>query len=160
MIFCTFAGHREIFEQNIEEQIRIVIESILMTDSKFVFYSGNMGEFDKKCSSAVRYAKRSHPELDISLVAVLPYMMNCINTDRDYYNDCFDDIIIPVELAGVYYKTAILRRNKWLVDHCDFLIAYVYHEFGGAYTTLKYAVQKEKKIINLAELCKKQFGVL
>ena len=75
MISCTFAGHREIFCNDIEKQIEKVIENILMKDSKFIFYSGDMGEFDKKCSSAVRRAKLKHPELDIKLILVLPYMI-------------------------------------------------------------------------------------
>ena len=154
MVSCTFAGHREIFERDIERQIKIAIEGILPEDNTFVFYSGDMGEFDKKCSSAVRSIKRCHPELDISLVAVLPYMMNRINTNRDYYEAYFDDILIPAELADVHYKAAISRRNQWLVDHSDYLIAYVYRDFGGAYTTLNYAARHGKENINLANRCK------
>lgn len=110
MISCTFAGHREIFERNIELQIETVIEGILLNDNTFVFYSSDMGEFDKKCSSAVRGMKRYHTKLDISLVAVLPYMMSSVNTNRDYYETYFDDILIPTELADVHYKAAISRR--------------------------------------------------
>ena len=154
MIFCTFTGHREIFDDNIEKQIKATIEDILKKDSEFVFYSGDMGEFDKMCSSAVRIARQNHPELNIKLILVLPYMMHRINTNRDYYENYFDGIIVPDELASVHYKAAIPQRNKWLVTHCDFLIAYVYRNFGGAYTTLKYAVRQRKKIINLANLCK------
>ena len=64
MVSCTFAGHREIFALDIERQIKTVIEGILPEDNTFVFYSGDMGEFDKRCSSAVRNIKRCHPELD------------------------------------------------------------------------------------------------
>lgn len=154
MASCTFAGHREIFALDIERQIKTVIEGILPEDNTFVFYSGDMGEFDKMCSSAVRSIKRCHPKLDISLVAVLPYMMNSVNTNRDYYETYFDDILIPAELADVHYKAAISRRNQWLVDHSDYLIAYVYRDFGGAYTTLNYAARHGKEIINLANHCK------
>lgn len=41
-----------------------------------------------------------------------------------------------------------------LVDHSDYLIAYVYRDFGGAYTTLNYAARHGKEIINLANHCK------
>lgn len=115
MVSCTFAGHREIFALDIERQIKTVIEGILPEDNTFVFYSGDMGEFDKMCSSAVRSIKRCHPKLDISLVAVLPYMMNSVNTNRDYYETYFDDILIPAELADVHYKAAISRRNQCLL---------------------------------------------
>ena len=151
---CTFAGHREVFSSSIEADIDCALEEIIQTDDDFIFYSGGMGEFDKMCSSAVRSIKRCHPKLDISLVAVLPYMMNSVNTNRDYYETYFDDILIPAELADVHYKAAISRRNQWLVDHSDYLISYVYRDFGGAYTTLNYAARHGKEIINLANHCK------
>ena len=75
MISCTFAGHWEVYSRNVESSIEFAIESILKKDNSFVFYSGDMGEFDKMCSAAVRTAKRRHPELDIKLMVVLPYMM-------------------------------------------------------------------------------------
>ncbi len=154
MIICIFAGHREIFECDIERHIEAAIEGILQKDSAFVFYSGEMGEFDRKCSAAVRNAKKHHPELDIRLIAVLPYMTSSINTNKDFYERSFDDVIIPTELANIHYKATIPKRNKWLVDHCDCLIAYVYHSFGGAYMTMKYAARHNKMIINIANLMK------
>ena len=158
MTICTFAGHRETWGYNIENQICAAIENILTTDSEFVFYSGDAGEFDEKCAAAVYSAKRKHPELNIKIIAVFPYMMNRINTNRDYYEKYFDNIIVPEELNGVHYKAAIGQRNRWFVDHCNYLIAYVYRDFGGAYTTLKYVIRQEKKIINLADICNNSFA--
>lgn len=154
MISCTFAGHREVYSCNVESSIEFAIESILKKDNSFVFYSGDMGEFDKMCSAAVRTAKRRHPELDIKLMVVLPYMMAKINTDKDFYKNLYDDIIIPMELSDAHYKSAITKRNRWIIDRSDFLIAYVYRDFGGAYTTLKYANRMNKEIINLADTLK------
>lgn len=150
MISCTFAGHREVYGRNIESSIEIIIEGILKRDNSFVFYSGDMGEFDRMCSAAVRTAKRRHPELDIKLMVVLPYMMAKVNTDKDFYKNLYDEIIIPMELSDAHYKSAITKRNRWIVDRSDCLIAYVHRDFGGAYTTMKYAYRKQKEVINLA----------
>ena len=49
------------------------------------------------------------------------------------------------------YKAAIQKRNRWLVDRADFLIAYLFRDFGGAYETVKYAKKQGKPVINLAE---------
>lgn len=154
MISCTFAGHREVYGRNVESSIEFAIESILKKDNSFVFYFGDMGEFDKMCSAAVRTAKRRHPELDIKLMVVLPYMMAKVNTDKDFYKNLYDDIIIPMELSDAHYKSAITKRNRWIIDRSDCLIAYVYRDFGGAYTTLKYANRMNKEIINLADTLK------
>lgn len=149
MITCTFAGHRDIFNANVKYLIDEAIENILKKDDTFLFYSGDMGDFDKMCSSSVRAAQKRHPELNIKLVLVLPYMIKKLNTDKDYYEKMFDSIIIPVELAEVYYKSAITKRNRWIIQRSDYLISYVYKDFGGAFTTLKYAEKLNKNIIYL-----------
>lgn len=151
MISCTFAGHREVYGRNVESSIEVAIESILKKDNSFVFYSGDMGEFDKMCSAAVRTAKRRHPELDIKLMVVLPYMMAKVNTDKDFYKNLYDEIIIPMELSDAHYKSAITKCNRWIIDRSDCLIAYVYRDFGVAYATLKYAYKENKDVINLAD---------
>lgn len=85
MISCTFAGHREVYDCNLESSIELTIESILKKDNSYMFYCGDMGEFDEMCSAAVRTAKRRHPEIDIKLMIVLPYMMPKVNTDKYFY---------------------------------------------------------------------------
>ena len=59
---CTFVGHREVFASGTEADIDSAIETILANDTDFAFYTGSMGEFDSKCSTAVRRAKRTHPK--------------------------------------------------------------------------------------------------
>lgn len=151
MTICTFAGHREVYQAGIDEKIEKAIDELLQTDDEFVFYTGGMGKFDDMCSSAVRSAKLQYPKLKISLLLILPYMSNRLNTGKAYYEDRYDDIIIPIELVGVHYKAAITKRNRWMVDRAAYVITYVYREFGGAYETMKYAQRKEKNIINLAK---------
>lgn len=149
MITCTFAGHRDIFNESIRYLIDDAIESIIKKDDTFLFYSGNMGDFDKMCESSVRVAQKRHPELNIKLVLVLPYMIKKLNTEKDYYEKLFDNIIIPAELAEVHYKSAITKRNRWIIQRSDYLISYVHKNFGGAFTTLKYAEKLNKNIIYL-----------
>ena len=48
-------------------------------------------------------------------------------------------------------KTAIIKRNEWMVENCDLLIAYVKYSWGGARKTLDYAIRKKKPYINFAE---------
>lgn len=62
----------------------------------------------------------------------------------------YDEVIVPMELAGVHYKSAITKRNRWMVDASQVLIAFVYRDHGGAYSTLRYAQKKNLQVINLA----------
>ncbi len=151
MTVCTFAGHREVYQANISEMLDKAISKIINTDDSFRFLVGGMGEFDGMCSSAVRRAKRKCPNKEIRLELVLPYLTQELNDNKLYYETSFDDVVIPIELAGVHYKSAITKRNRWMVEQSDWLIAFVYRDFGGAYTTLHYAEKKGLKIINLAK---------
>ena len=152
MITCTFAGHRDVFQANIEQKLDKVIADIIASgDSSFRFLVGGMGQFDGMCSAAVRKAKREHKDKQITLELVLPYFSNELNTNKEFYELSYDNVLIPSELAGVHYKSAITKRNKWMVDESDYLIAFVYRDFGGAYTTLRYAEKKNLQIINVAD---------
>lgn len=82
---------------------------------------------------------------------VPPYMYNKRNTEKAYYEYCYDEIIIPEELCTVHYKAAIQKRNRWMVDRADYLTAYLFRDFGGAYEAVKYAKRQGKSKINLAE---------
>ena len=151
MTVCTFAGHREVYQANISEMLDEALSKIINTDDSFRFLVGGMGEFDGMCSSAVRRAKRKYPNKEIRLEIVLPYLTHELNENKLYYETSFDDVVIPIELAGVHYKSAITKRNRWMVEQSDWLIAFVYRDFGGAYTTLRHAEKKGLQIINLAK---------
>ena len=147
MICCTFAGHRHIPAPR--SSVDEVIETILQTDQEFIFYSGGMGEFDTQCEAAVRRAKHRHPDLNIQLTLVLPYMSNRLNTYKTYYEEMYDGIVIPEELLGVHPKAAITMRNRWMVDASDCVIACVRRNFGGAYETAKYARHTGRIVFDL-----------
>lgn len=148
---CTFAGHREVYQANISEALDQALAEIIENDNSIRFLVGGMGEFDKMCASAVRRAKRKYPNTEIRLELVLPYLTNDINENKSFYEMSYDNIIVPFELAGVHYKSVITKRNRWLVDNSDWLIAFVYRDFGEAYTTLRYAEKKGLQIVNLAK---------
>ncbi len=83
MTACTFSGHREVFQSGIAARLEAEIEKLLQTDDEFTFLTGGMGQFDSMGSGAVRAAKRHHPEKNITLVLVLPYLSNRLNTDKN-----------------------------------------------------------------------------
>ena len=124
MVVCTFAGHREVFGLG-QSQVVEILERLLEAEQEMTCYVGGKGEFDALCASAVRTLKHRHPDKAISLVLVLPYMEQRLNTDKEYYESRFDEILIPIELAGIHCKQAITACNRWMVDRADCLIAMV-----------------------------------
>ena len=141
MTCCGF-GHRDVF-QNIDKELCEAVQSAVSIGCN-VFYTGAMGDFDRCFSSAVRKQKKN-----AKLVCVKPYMSNELNTNKQYYNDMYDDIIIPDELAFEHYKSAITKRNRWMIDNSDVVIVYVIRNYGGAYDAMRYAERQNKTIIRV-----------
>ena len=148
---ATFAGHRQVFQSGIKARLYKELDRYLRLDSSFTFYTGGYGEFDKMCASAIRNAKIKFSDIDIKLCLVLPYITESLYRQDSLYNSMFDEIIIPTDPNSTHYKAAITQTNRWMVQRSDTLIAYVYREYGGAHSTVKYAQKLNKNIINLAE---------
>lgn len=53
----------------------------------------------------MRSLKKVHPS--IKLVLVIPYFSDVLNADKEYYESMYDDIVLPDQLMGVHYKSAI-----------------------------------------------------
>lgn len=148
MAVCTFAGHRNVFG-GVSDRVVEQLEKILSKERSLECLVGGMGEFDSICTKAVQTLKREYPARNISLTLVLPYMSQKLNDNKQYFETVYDNIIIPEELYGVHYKQAITARNKWMIDRSDYLIAMIRRDFGGAYTSLKYAQEKRLTILQI-----------
>ena len=78
---------------------------------------------------------------------VTPYIDESYLKQRE---DRFDETLFP-DLESIPYKLRILKRNEYMIDKTDLVIAYVTDKkIGGTLKTLEYAKRKSKKIVNLA----------
>ena len=68
--------------------------------------------------------------------------------DRDYDKALYDCSEYP-PIETVPKKLAIIKRNEYMVNKADTIVAYVTHGWGGAAQTLEYAKVKKKNIINI-----------
>ena len=85
---------------------------------------------------------------EIELIFITPYLDKSYSK-LEFAKYHYDDIIFT-PLENVPRKFAILKRNEWMVEEADLVIAYVMYSWGGAAKTLEYARRKKKTIINLA----------
>lgn len=86
--------------------------------------------------------KKSYPHIRRTLV--LPYI------DKEFNNKLYDESVYP-PIEKVPKRFAIIKRNEWMVDNSDIVIAYIKHSWGGAVRTYNYATKKQKEIINLGK---------
>jgi uncharacterized phage-like protein YoqJ len=112
------------------------------------FISGMAMGIDMICAEIVLELKESYP--DINLTAAVP----CKDQDmlwpqkqRDRYTlilgQC-DDIHM---ISEAYSGDCMEKRNKWMADHCDMLLAVWNEKPGGAGKTLKYAEKRGIEIV-------------
>lgn len=167
MICCGF-GHRMML-MDIEKPLREVLERLVTERGVTVFYTGGMGEFDELFARTVRSMKRTDPRL--RLVLVMPYLTRRLAigstldgaTDggqiaratqnrmgKTWYEEQYDEILIPTELDGVHPKAAIGLRNRWMVDRSDIVIAALHRDFGGAAEAVRYAEKRGKEVVRIS----------
>ncbi len=139
-MIITFCGHSKITDKEaVREQLNGEICNLL-SSGYTTFYLGGYGDFDLMAASVLREMKDSYPSID--RVLVLPYL------DRKYDEKLYDSTVYP-PLESVPKRFAISKRNEWMVEQADVVIAYVTHDWGGAVKTLEYAVRKKSQIINI-----------
>ncbi len=137
-MIVTFCGHRDVFDPEAVGAWLNETAEELIREGADCFYLGGYGQFDTLAAAVVRKQKERHPQ--IRSVLVLPYL------DRTFDAADYDETIYP-PLENVPRRYAITRRNEYMVDRADVIVAYVIHSFGGAYKTLCYAQRKKKRII-------------
>ena len=138
----TFCGHSTVYPlEPVEAWLRETVATLIMRGAE-KFYLGGYGTFDQMAAATVWEQKAQHPY--IASVLVLPYL------DRKVFSEHYDYTTYP-PLEAVPRRFAISRRNRWMVDNSDILVAFVTHDWGGAAATLKYAERKKKEIIRYTE---------
>lgn len=145
---CTFAGHSTA-PDCIKEELIDCIEDLVKNKNVTTFFVGNHGNFDAISASAVRTVKRKFQNISIKLVLVIPKMNTTITNQKEYFENMYDEILIPAESDSAHYKAMITIRNRWMVEHSEYIITYIRREHGGAYTTYKYAKKQNIHIIEL-----------
>ena len=138
----TFCGHGKItYTDETRKLLRDTIEN-LISEGADEFLLGGYGAFDVMAANAVRSLKEKYAY--IKSVLVVPYI------DRDFDRDLYGCSEYP-PIERVPKRFAILKRNEWMVNQADVVVAYVDHDWGGAAKTLERAVSKKKRIINIAD---------
>lgn len=147
---CFFIGHKDA-EKELCPVLYRMIEQIFVQDHVTTFYVGNYGRFDYWVGESVRKLKESHA--GIKLFLVIPYhpSIRPIEAPPGY-----DGTYYPDGMESVHPKYAIMQANRKMIDSCDHLIAYVYHDIGNSYKVLEYARKREKQgliqISNIGEI--------
>ena len=139
----TFCGHSHVSDA---DELNVWLDKVLdllVSEGADRFYLGGYGDFDRFAAEAVKAKKEEKPDIEMALV--MAYLSR--QADGEFY-----DYMISPTLKDVTQRSAIPKRNEWMVDSADVVVAYVTHEWGGAAKTLEYARRCGKRVILYPEL--------
>lgn len=138
----AFCGHREVEQpEQVREWLREVTGQLIRAGAT-TFLLGGYGAFDRMAAAVLREQKARFGQIE--LVLVLAYL----DGGRDAGG--YDATVYP-PLEGVPRRLAIVRRNRWMAEYADLLVAYVLRDWGGAAGILRAALQKKKPVIRYPE---------
>lgn len=132
---CTFIGHRMV-PSEIQASLEAAVIGVIKKGVKS-FYIGNHGDFDKMATKVLKKLSVSFPQ--IKYATVLAYMPT---TQQE-------NTVFPEGLETVHPKSAIEKRNLWMIENSDVVITYITREGGCAAKFKAMALRKGKEIISI-----------
>ena len=131
---CTFFGHRDSSE-GIKEELRQAIIMVIEKEGVTKFLSGLQGRFDGMVAQVLGKISKEYPIQYEVVLAYPPFPGR---------NEGFQGVpsFLPEGQEEGPLRFAIDRRNRWMVEHSDYVISYVYKPYGGAF---KFSNMAEKK---------------
>jgi len=132
---CFSVGHRDAPE-NLVPKLSEVIEILITVHKVDEFIVGHYGRFDSQVAAAVIEMKRQYRH--ISLVMLLPYHPAMRPIDLP---EGFDTSVYPFELENIPKRIAIVRANRYMIDHADFVVAYA--KYPGSNAMKFFNMQRE-----------------
>lgn len=146
----SFFGHRIISNAiDVEKRLEKIVRRILHEKEYTEFLVGREGEFDILVSSVIRRVVKSCGYGNSSLILVMPYMKSEYRNNESSFHDYYDEIEVYLQSEKVHFKSAITVRNRAMIKRSDLVICCIEHEYGGAYTAVKYAEKQSIKVINI-----------
>ena len=136
---CFFIGHSEASSE-VLPALAEAIEQHIVEYGVTEFIVGNYGGFDHMAAKAVITAKGQHPEISLSMLIPYHPAERPIEPPQG-----FDNTFYPPGMEKVPRRLAIVRANRYMIDHVDYLIAYAWHPASNARDLVEYAMKREQR---------------
>ena len=139
-------GHRDMSAGIDAEKLENILVSLIKKGYR-TFYLGLALGFDTYCFRILFLLKNKYK---IKLVGCEPFEDQCAKwseEDKKIYrlmcSFCDERVVISKE----YTAGCMMKRNRYMVDNADVVLAYLKKSSGGTYNTVKYAVSEGKEVI-------------
>lgn len=149
----AFTGHRNIAPEQkdkVRERLRKAV-SLAYKEGKYQCICGMALGFDMLAAEEVLSLKARLPYLQ--LIAVVPFRGQNSRWDlaeQQRYDHILAKTDKVIVLSDTYYKGCLLRRNDFMLQHSNFVIAYYDgKQKGGTYYTCREARKRGMTVVNL-----------
>ena len=157
---CTFTGHRpeKLPWRYNESDPRCLRLKRTIFDTVEVVYESGFRRFicgmaegcDLYFCEAVLTLRDDRP--DVTLEAAVPFAGQADRwppQERARYEELLSRCDLVTVLQEHYSPGCMMKRNRYMVDHADIIIACYDGKSGGTLNTLRYAIEKDVQIVHL-----------
>ena len=145
---CAVTGHRVLYKDFDRSKLKdIFLKTVEIGFDTYLI--GMALGFDTECFNILEEIRKEKP---IKIIACIP----CLKQDYRFtleqkkeYERMLNSADEKFYLGQDYTKDCMIKRNKFMVDNASLLVAYLKRDFGGSYTTVKYAEKQNVQIINI-----------
>lgn len=146
---CAITGHRELKGDISEKTVFVALENLIKERGINEFYCGMALGFDLLAARCIVKLKNKYP---VRLIACIP----CPEQDKYFsffekaeYKKLLQKADETVLISETYTRYCMHQRNRYMVDHAQYLLCYLREESGGTYYTYKYAKDKNLNIVEV-----------
>lgn len=145
---CAVTGHRILLKSFSHLRLIEVLNS-LISDGYDTFLIGMALGFDTECFKALLEIKK---QKEIKIIACIPCKNQTAKftiSQKKEYDFLLTKADEKIVLAEEYSPLCMRKRNIFMVDNTSCVLAYIYKDYGGTASTVKYALKNNVKVIYL-----------
>lgn len=147
---CAVTGHRAVSKSiNIDKLKKTFLT--LLSGGYDTFLVGMALGFDTICFGVLEDIRKKE---NIKIYACVPCLSQSYKYNKkqkeeyDRMLSVADEVLL---ISEEYSKDCMQKRNKFMVDNCSVVVAYLNRNFGGTVNTVKYAEKNSVPVINVEE---------
>lgn len=145
---CALTGHRELPPDFDKNKVYDALEEEIRSGTTY-FYCGMARGFDLVALSCLIDLKKKY-RFEIEACIPYPEQSEKFGTrDRAEYDRLLPLCDKKTLLFQNYFGGCLLARNRYMVEGCDFVLAYCVQDRGGAAYTVDYAKKQNKPVKNI-----------
>ncbi len=147
---CCFTGHRNISYEKYKEitdGLKKIIEKLIDEGYNYFISGGALG-FDTLSAQTVLNLKAIKDNIFLEIAIPCPEQSkNFTKSQKEIYDDIISKADKTVYVSDRYTSYCMAKRNRYMVDNSNCVVAYLTTPCGGTFNTVNYAESLNKKII-------------